>query len=360
MVLKNRVFRVRINAMGSKKATATIIGILVIILIFLSSIIVIPPRPIYMLLFDPNINLSQNANLSSSAPQISINEDNVYAIWTARIAENSDVYFKYIRLGEQMRFGNTINLSHGNGFSTSPEMSAYRNNVYTIWESNATDLNFKASHDNGTTFGKGISLGHNIEFPSSPQIAVYGNNVYVVWQGNDDHGIRNIYFRASNNNGTTFLGIHNVSANKTGSSSSPQIAVYGNNVYVVWQGNDDHGISNIYFRASNKNGTTFLGIYNVSVNKTGSSSPPQIAVYDNNVYVVWQGVNAKNSDVYFKYIRLGEQMRFGNTINLSHGNGFSTNPQIAASLQDIYVMWSNNIPGNSDIYFRRVKLSFLS
>ena len=65
------------------------------------------------------------------------------------------------------------------------------------------DIFFAASNNNGTSFGTPINLSNNTGCSFTPQIAASGNNVYVTWQddtpGNDD-----IFFAASNNNGTSF------------------------------------------------------------------------------------------------------------------------------------------------------------
>jgi len=353
----------------SLKKMIIIITAIMVLLGSLSSILVMPSRPISTLLFDPGVNISQNSNLSLSLPYMSTYGDNVYVIWTARSAHSSNVFFKSIGIGTQTKFGNTVNLSHDSGFSTSPRMLAYKKSVYVLWESNATSLNFKASKNNGTTFGKSITLGHNIALSGSPQIAAYGDNVYVIWQGVDASGISNIYLRASKNNGTT-SSLHNISSNKTGISSSPQIAAYGDNVYVIWQGVDASGISNIYLRASKNNGKTLFGVNNVTASVIGAGitfghntaffRSPQIAAYGDNVYVIWQGVDAQSSNIYFKSIGIGAQTKFGNTINLSHDSGFSTSAQIAASSHNIYVIWSSNIAGNTNIYFNRIRSSMVT
>ena len=98
-------------------------------------------------------------------------------------------------------------------------------------------------------------MSNNTGNSFNPQIATSGNNVYVTWYdatpGNND-----IFFAASNNNGTSFGTPINIS-NNTGSSFNPQIATSGNNVYVTWQ-DDTPGNFDIFFAASNNNGTALV------------------------------------------------------------------------------------------------------
>jgi hypothetical protein len=70
---------------------------------------------------------------------------------------------------------------------------------------------------------------------TNPQIAVYGNSTYVVWQDNSN-GNDEIYLKMSPAGKSDFGRIFNLSRNNA-SSTNPQIAVYGNSTYVVWQDN---------------------------------------------------------------------------------------------------------------------------
>src|SRR5919108_494114 len=74
-------------------------------------------------------------------------------------------------------------------------------------------------------------------------------------------------------------------SNSPGNSTNAQIAVYENNVYVVWS-DTTTGNGDVYFRRSVTNGTSFESTRNLS-NSPGNSTNAQIAVYENNVYVVW-------------------------------------------------------------------------
>jgi hypothetical protein len=129
-----------------------------------------------------------------------------------------------------------------------------------------------------------MNLSNNAGSSFEPRIAVSGNNVYVVWRDNTP-GNNDIFLRASNDNGSTFNEIINLS-NNSGASDSPHIAVSDNTVYVVWQDNTP-GNDEVFFSASDNNGATFSRPVNLS-NNAGSSFEPRIAVSGNNVYVVWR------------------------------------------------------------------------
>jgi hypothetical protein len=78
----------------------------------------------------------------------------------------------------------------------------------------------------------------------------------------------------------------------------------------------------------------------------------QVASQGKNIYIVWQenprsqaasSDNAMNYDIFMKK-SIDGGLTFGNDINLSHNPGFSEHPQIAASDNEVYVVWIDNSP----------------
>ena len=257
----------------------------------------------------------------------------------------------------------TTNLSNNIGHSELPQLMSYGNNVYVVWiddTSGKRNIYFKRSTDNGCTFGPTIELGNQNGGSIDPKMAVSGNNVYVLWEhtpGNNG----GIFFTRSTDNGGTFSSIKNL-GNNTGFNGFPQIAVSGNNVFVAWR-DATHGI---FFTRSTDNGGTFgnpVILYKVKNEGIGSKVfGPRITTYprSDNVYVVWHSgdikqharVKALISDA--QYIRSTDNgATFGNVVNLSNYSGSSVNPQIAVSQNNVYAVWTNNVTGNEDIFFKK-------
>ena len=204
-------------------------------------------------------------------------------------------------------------------------------------------------------FSSASNLSHSGNFSISlPDMATYGNNVYVVWAGHNA-GSSNIYFKAIRVGGGASFGNTINLSHDAGFSGSPQVAANGNNVYVVWE-DKSTGNSDIYFKASKNSGASFGNTINLS-HDVGFSGSPQVAVYGNDAHVVWQGISAGSSDLYFKSIRGGNTL--ANTITLSHDAGFSGSPQIFISVHNIYLVWTENISGHSDVYFKRARWSMV-
>jgi hypothetical protein len=175
------------------------------------------------------------------------------------------------------------------------------------------------------------------------------SNVYVVWSdattGNGD-----IYFKASTNNGANFTGKKILSSKgDVGSSISPQIAASGkSNVYVVWS-DTTTGNGDIYFRASADNGTKFSSKRNLTLRNAGNSISPQIAASGNNVYVVWSDNTPGNSDTFLK-ASTNNGANFSGNKFLSSDPGNSYDPKIAVSgKSNVYVVWEDNTVGQNNV-----------
>ena len=109
--------------------------------------------------------------------------------------------------------------------------------------------------------------------------------MHVVWE-DDTPGNADILYRRSLDGGVTFPNvIKNLSGN-AGLSDAPAIAVSGNNVHVVWQ-DDTPGNIEILYRKSLDGGATFPNIIKNLSGNAGYSFSPAIAASGNNVHVVW-------------------------------------------------------------------------
>jgi hypothetical protein len=186
---------------------------------------------------------------------------------------------------------------------------------------------------------------------TNAQIAVYENNVYVVWSDNTT-GNGDIYFKRSVTNGTSFESTRNLS-NTPGSSTNAQIAVYENNVYVVWSDNTT-GNGDIYFKRSVTNGTIFGETRNLS-NNTGLSSDPQLSAAGSNVFLAWTDTSSGNNEILFRRSNdTGERFRGASELSktLSVDGEYSLFPRISAIGNDVYVVWQDKVSGNYEIFLR--------
>ncbi len=317
--------------------------------------------------FSMPINLSNNTEFSER-PQIAVSKNGIFIIWADEINMNNKEIMFTKSLDNGTTFSKAINISNTLKNSNRPEISAYNENVYIVWQDTQqnntnSSIMFKNSIDGGNTFNNLIELMNKTD-DSFPKISSYGNYVYIVWNNeNKENG--GLFFVRSSNQGDNFEKAIKIEYINSGES---QIAVSENKVLVVWGGLDSKNIHNIYFVKSNDNGSTFTGSKTISEKITGSNNtsdynqltkiiknPLNVEVNNYNLsYIVWQDtISQQNQDI---LLTLSNQTDndYTKILNLSNNIGVSECPSIAISGNNVYVLWEDFISGNHEIFFTNI------
>jgi hypothetical protein len=188
-------------------------------------------------------------------------------------------------------FENATNLTNNPLDSVYGQVAAWNNNVYVLWQDSMPsgnrnyDIFIKNSVDNGNTFGSPVNLSNNSGFSEHPQIAAYNNNVYAIW-ADDTSGNREVLFTRSEDNGSSFFGTIKNLSNSTSDSFNQEIAVFGDNVYVIWLDRAEGDNAKILLKASDDGGVTFGRTVNISSNANDETFP-KVAAYKDSVYIAW-------------------------------------------------------------------------
>lgn len=206
---------------------------------------------------------------------------------------------------------NIINLTNNNQDSIYGQIAAFDNNVYVVWQESVTetlpehnyDIFFIKSEDKGRSFSNSTNLSYNIEYSERPQITVFINgDIFIVWADKvKDNNNKQIMFTKSEDNGTTFSKIINLS-NNSKNSDNPEISSFNENVYVIWQESDQDNTNsnnnnkNIVFKSSLDKGNTFNN--SLDLIKNTKDAFPKINSYGKYVYVVWNNENKNNSGLF--------------------------------------------------------------
>jgi hypothetical protein len=93
--------------------------------------------------------------------------------------------------------------------------------VYQVWQQqgtgNTSDIFVSVSQDGGRTYSDPINLSNNTGIPLfsiNPEVGAFADDVYIIWEGIDEEISRsNIYFINSTNGGSTFGEPINISRN---------------------------------------------------------------------------------------------------------------------------------------------------
>ena len=242
-------------------------------------------------------------------------------------------------------------LTYNSGSSKRPAIAIDSNDhLHVVWYDSTPgnwEIFYKQSTDSGTSWIT-KRLTYTSGGSSNPAIAIDSNNqIHVVWE-NYNHGNPEIYYKKSTDNGTTWT-IQRLTYN-SGSSFKPAIAIDSNNhIHVVWY-NEIMGNSEIYYKKSTDNGTTWT-IQRLTYN-SGYSYRPSIAIDSNNyIHVVWYDETPADPEIYYK--KSTDSGSSWATKRLTYSEGGSYDPVIATDLNNqIHVTWQDNNPGNCEIYYK--------
>jgi hypothetical protein len=174
------------------------------------------------------------------------------------------------------------------GIASSPSFASVGGRdgrMYVSYLTNTDKIMFAAGSMASLGFGPPIELGA-VGFAFAAPIGADGDSVHVVWQ---DGGVQNrvLRLRSSVDGGRTFANPLDVS---TGGQNSkrPAIAVRGSVVHVVWAEGGTPPAGTVRYRRSVAGGATLEAEIELDPN-AGSSSTPQVAANGSNVYVFWCG-----------------------------------------------------------------------
>jgi len=248
----------------------------------------------------------------------------------------------------------TKRLTSNAGSSYYPAIAVDGANVYVAWydytPGNA-EIYFKRSSDGGSTWQASKRITFNSGYSEYPDIAVNGSTLYIVY-ADDTAGNSDIFFRKSSDNGSTWQAAKRIT-NNMGTSNAPKIAISGANVCVVWW-DDTPGNSEIYFRKSTDGGTTWQSAKRLT-NHSGTSYVPDIVGYGSYLYVVWYDCYSGSNEIYFRRsIDGGSTWQNEKRLTSNAGSSECAANAVGGLLgANLYVTWQDYTPGNFDIYFIR-------
>jgi hypothetical protein len=197
-------------------------------------------------------------------------------------------------------FNGVINLSNDNfnsSFSDQHDLVATGSNVYVTWDENTgvgktPQVMFTASNDNGTSFGPVINISSDAGPATLPKVAAEGSHVYVVWR-DQSSGVPLVYIRSSSDYGGSFGPTKQLS---NLSSIEPKAAACGGGVFVAWVNSTSRAQAQktaakytMFFRASQDGGTTWGPIINLQSDDTvvANGNEEEVECSGSNVYVAY-------------------------------------------------------------------------
>ncbi|NOK03649.1 MULTISPECIES: exo-alpha-sialidase [Myxococcus] len=191
-------------------------------------------------------------------------------------------------------------------------------------------------------FGPVLNLSDTPTFNFEYEIAVSGNDVYVVWSDTPAGGITSVFLRRSSDRGKSFSPTQLLSSGIT-PAFFPSVFAEGKKVYVAWS---EQGIQ---LRASHDHGRTFEPALTLST----SGFTPRLAAENSDVYVTW-GVSTGEESVDQLFRASHDRgQSFGPTLTIDNGQEIGVT-EIVASNNGVFLVGDDaGVDDIPDVRFRR-------
>jgi hypothetical protein len=246
-------------------------------------------------------------------------------------------------------------LTWTSGDSDDPDVGAGASGVHVVWSDLTPgnwEIYYKKSLDGGATWGASRRLTATSGHFFGPVIAVDpSGNPHIAWWG-DPAGNPEIYYKKSTNGGAAWTANQRLTWTSSG-SYVPAIAVDSSAyLHVVWH-DYGPGFPDIYHRKSTNGGTTWAKTQRLTWTASYSMAPAIAAGSSGSLHLVWYDTTPGNNEIYYK-----KSLDWGATWaadqRLTWTSGDSEDPDIVVGPSgNVHVVWADETPGNSEIYYRR-------
>lgn len=187
-----------------------------------------------------------------------------------------------------------LNISKSSSWSNEPAIVSVSGRVHIVWQDGG-DIFYKKFNGTAWSNKTKVTIG-DFNIAEKPKLAIAGGKVHIAWR----HFVNNkyqIYYRSFD--GSKWSNISNVSQTK-GYSDDPLIVAYRGTAHIVWveDTNRDYSDDEIYYRRVN--GTTWSSKVNVSASSSSESTEPSISIDGGNVRVVWTDNISGNREIFYR------------------------------------------------------------
>jgi hypothetical protein len=283
---------------------------------------------------DNGATWSQDYNLTSAnsdSPTVAASGSYVHAAWDPRSYINSSDY------------GTTWSpIFQFTSFFDTSAIVADGSNVYLVFY-NGSGIGLMNSSDYGTTWSSQIVSGDELK----STLAVSGSDIHVLWMNESK-----VHYLNSHDGGGTWNSVQTLN---TYSQYSPEIAVSGQNVYLVWGNNSSDGFDSIYFKNSSDGGNSWSQDQLLSREQYIPLRHPAVAASGQNVHVVWKRYFNGWDVSYKKSLDGGSTWSRDYELSYTESSKLTSYPKIVVSGSYLHVIWqeycNNSYP--CEIWYKR-------
>jgi len=210
----------------------------------------------------------------------------------------------------------------------------------------------KKSEDQGAVWSPSERLTWNSGASGWPVFTPdAGNYLHVLWE-DDTYGKAEIFHKMTTDGGGTWLAGKNLSKTAGDSWNAAVVFDASGELHALWNDNTP-GNYEIYYTRSTDRGDTWTASQRITWTSADSWAPEMVVDFLNNIHVVWFEYTAGNAEIFYKK-STDQGITWSASQRLCWTSGFSLEPAITADFSNnIHVAWSDNSPGNSEIYYRK-------
>ncbi len=297
-----------------------------------------------------DIRLTDDPN-ECYVPSIEVSGSVIHVAWSDLRDSDWEIYYKRSTDGGNSWEDDT-RIFHNPGNAWHPAIALSGNFVYIVWSekylSKTWEILYARSSDNGISWEEVFPLTTDPSDSFRPSICASGPALYVAWSDSRD-GNREIYYKSSMDNGLSWVPDKRLT-NDGGLSTNPCIGVSDSNVTIVWQ-DDRNGYNEIYYIAS-ANGGTEWGAEIRMTDDSGESLSPNLAVAGSGLFMVWVDNRDWNQEIYYRNSMDGG-LSWSADKRLTDDPAESTYPYLSLSGSVVHVVWTEDRDDNYEIYYKR-------
>lgn len=346
----------------------------------------------------------------SEEPQITVNKDGIFVVWTDNRSGVRGIYYK-----KSTDFGATwsldLKISSVSWEARAPAIASDSHNVYVVWQDYKDgnwSLYFRKYNDISGWSDQARIATSIVEIPPStptamlwePEIAlilgkvsvsvpVYPLRLYCLTSTDDGASWSNhifssewgnsqgisvscfdstlyascyqikdnnweIFFNKSTNGGENWVGEKRLTTDNPTSdtlcdSFDPSVLGYDSLVHLVWSDNKT-GRFQIFYRKSSDFGNDWSDAMPLV---TSTSWKPNLVKTKCGVRLFWEDFREGNSEIFTK-TSTDNGLSWGEEERLAFDSSFSVNPKALSYSHTSYLVWQDNRDGDWEIYFKAI------
>jgi Prokaryotic N-terminal methylation motif len=322
---------------------------------------------------DAGLDVQSGANLTID------NNGFVYLVWEDfRSASASKVYAqKYNYSGEQQWTPDDIVIATANNQVNPFVLSDVNNNSYIAWNDDSVGNQdvylIQIDPSGGDSWGgaQKVSVLDGAADQANPKLALFstGTSTALVFEDDRNTDI-DLYLQRYDEDGNQ-LWFPEVRVNKTTildstDQYSPSMAIDStDNIYIAWTDNRN-GDTDIYAQKYNSSGTALWGSdlkVNINSDSTDQYSPSMAIDSTDNIYIAWTDNRNGDTDIYAQKYNSSGTALWGSDlkVNINSDSTDQYSPSMAIdSTDNIYIAWTDNRNGDTDIYAQNYDTSGLN